>query len=114
MARFGESLRERGYDVFVPVYRNRAGLAATAEAIGEFIEEKSLDEYRELHAFAYILGTWALNTYLVENIVPSNLTTIVYDRSPLQERAPSLIAQIVLDLRTTLGPAMIFAFYNDA
>lgn len=42
--------------------------------------------------FAYILGAWTLNTYLEHNTLP-NLASIIYDRSPLQERVPGILVK---------------------
>jgi hypothetical protein len=85
-----KQLSGRGYDVFVPNYLARESVASSAEAIREFFETSGVAEYRKVHIYAYIAGGRALNLYLREHAIP-NLATIVYDRSPLQERAPAVV-----------------------
>ena len=82
---------EKGYDVFIPSYRDRKSYAETVENLAAFIEEYDLGEYKSVHVFSYILGSWVLNDYLNAHPLP-NLGRIVYDRSPLQERAPMVVA----------------------
>ena len=47
-----------------------------------------------MHVFAYILGTWIINSFIINSGI-QNITTIVYDRSPLQELAPRLIVDVI-------------------
>ena len=51
--------------------------------------ENHLDRYRRVHVFAFIAGGWTFNPFGEAGTLP-NLSTIVYDRSPYQERAPGL------------------------
>jgi hypothetical protein len=75
-----------GLDLYVPSYISRRGLNRSRENLGDFIREQRLERYDRLHVFAFIAGGWAINP-LAESPGLSNLATIVYDRSPLQERA---------------------------
>ena len=58
----------------------------------QFMREQRLDRYDRLHVFAFIAGAWTLNP-LVEMNGLTNLATVVYDRSPLQELAPRIATE---------------------
>ena len=79
-----------GYDLYIPDYKARASLEATVENLHQFYEQHDLGAYKKVHVFAYIMGTWVLNTY-ISQYGKQNIATIVYDRSPLQERAPRVV-----------------------
>lgn len=80
-----------GIDVYVPPYLTRTGLAETRAKLQAYIREQHLDRYERLHVFAFIAGAWAFNPLVARENLP-NLRTVVYDRSPLQERAPAIAA----------------------
>ncbi len=86
------SMASEGVDLFVPAYVSRSGLAASRANLQRFIREYHLDRYVRLHVFAFIAGAWTLNP-LVETQGMPNLATVVYDRSPFQERAPRIAAE---------------------
>ena len=82
-------LARAGMDLFVPAYISRAGLVDSRARLQHFIREHRLDRYERLHVFAFIAGGWTLNPAIETQRLP-NLATVVYDRSPLQERAPRI------------------------
>ena len=82
----------RGYDVFIPSYRDRKSYKTTLDNLQHFIEEKQLASYKKVHIFSYIVGSWALNDVLNRHPLP-NIHSVVYDRSPLQERAPAVVVK---------------------
>lgn len=82
----------KDYDLYIPAYTDKDSYAGTVEKLGSFYYEKELDQYAKVHVLSYILGSWVLNSFLHQNR-PSNIASIVYDRSPLQERAPRLLAE---------------------
>jgi hypothetical protein len=84
-----------GLDVYVPSYVTRGGLEDTRRALRQFIRGARLDRYERVHVVAFIAGAWTVNPLIDGGELP-NLATIVYDRSPFQERAPALA---VRDLR---------------
>ncbi len=84
-----------GLDVYVPAYVTRGGLDANRDVLRAFIHDQHLDRYARLHVFAFIAGAWTVNPLIDAGALP-NLTTVVYDRSPFQERAPRIAAR---DLR---------------
>lgn len=85
----GRSLAAESIDVYVPEYIERAGLAASQDEVLEFYRKHRLDRYARLHVFAFIAGAWTLNPLLENGSLP-NVVTVMYDRSPLQERAPRI------------------------
>jgi hypothetical protein len=78
-----------GVDVYVPTYLTRRGLASSRDQLDRFLRDNRLDRYERLHVFAFLAGAWTMNP-LFERGVPPNLTTVIYDRSPFQERAPAV------------------------
>jgi hypothetical protein len=76
----------QGYDLFIPDYISRKSLAECLTTLDRFMEKQHLAEYRKQHVFSYLVGAWTLNAWLREH-PDNNIATIVYDRSPLQERA---------------------------
>lgn len=86
-----QSLADEGFDMYVPSYIERGGLDESQEELREFLRDHHLDRYERLHVFAFIAGAWTLNPILVQERLP-NLVTVIYDRSPMQERAPRIAA----------------------
>jgi hypothetical protein len=82
----------RGYDLYIPDYIARNSLSQCVSNLDRFIQERKLAEYRKLHVFSFIIGAWTLNQWIGEH--PENkIATIIYDRSPLQERAAYAMMQ---------------------
>lgn len=79
---------DSGMDVYIADVLLRKSLAASSEALAAFVEEHALAEYGEVKAICYIAGAYLLHTQVQATPMP-NLTAIVYDRSPTQERAPA-------------------------
>jgi len=79
-------------DVFIPAYTDRSSYANTVANFHDFMEKEEIDSFRSVHFFCYILGSWILNEYLTEHEIP-NMVSVVYDRSPIQERAPDVVMQ---------------------
>jgi len=78
-----------GFDLYVPSYISRGGIVESRENLARFIRDQHLDRYERLHVFAFLAGAWTLNPLAESRPLP-NLRTIVYDRSPYQERAPRI------------------------
>jgi hypothetical protein len=81
------SMAAEGFDLYVPTFVSRSGLEESRERLQRFFREKRLARYQRVHVFAFLAGGWTFNP-LGEAGTLSNLSTIVYDRSPYQERAP--------------------------
>jgi hypothetical protein len=94
------SLAADGIELFVPTYIARGGLDDSRNRLRRFIRQQPLDRYRQVHVFAFIAGGWTINPLLEAGELP-NLATVVYDRSPMQERA-ARIADEKLHLLTWL------------
>ena len=80
------SLAADGIELFVPTYVARGGLNDSRNRLRRFIRQQPLSQYRQVHVFAFIAGGWTINPLLEAGELP-NLTSVVYDRSPMQERA---------------------------
>jgi len=81
-----------GVDLYVADYVTRSGLADSRINLQRFIRENRLRAYQRVYVFAFIAGAWTFNPLADARELP-NLTTVVYDRSPLQERAPRIAAE---------------------
>jgi len=79
-------MRDEGFDLYVPTYISRGGLDKSGERLQRFLREQRLDRYARVHVFAFLAGGWTLNSLIEAHQLP-NLATVIYDRSPLQERA---------------------------
>ena len=82
------TIAAQGMDLFVPDYISRSGLGDSRKKLQRFIQDR-LARYQRLHVFAFIAGGWTLNPLVEAGGVP-RLATVIYDRSPLQERAPRI------------------------
>lgn len=80
------------YDLFIPDYIDKDSFDGTFDKFRQFFMDHKLDEYKKIHVFSYVLGSWIINLFINE-FGSGNISTIVYDRSPLQERAPKVIVE---------------------
>lgn len=106
------SMAADGIDLYVPAYIARSGLEASRARLQQFVRAHGLHRYERVHVFAFIAGAWTFNPMIEADMLP-NLTTVVYDRSPYQERAPVIARErlpfpawlkygpVVFDLATT-------------
>jgi hypothetical protein len=81
------SMAAEGIDLYLPTFISRAGLDASRARLERFVREQRLDRYERVHVFAFLAGGWTFNPLAGAEALP-NLATVVYDRSPFQERAP--------------------------
>ena len=84
--------KNKGYDLFIPNYMDKDSYSNTLDYLSNFYYDQKLDQYQEVNVFAYILGSWAINEFIIKHS-PTNISSIVYDRSPLQEQAPRLVVE---------------------
>lgn len=82
------AINSQGMDLHVPDYLSRSGLDDSRKNLQRYIHEK-LARYERVHVFAFIAGGWSINPLVAAGTVP-HLRTVIYDRSPLQERAPRI------------------------
>ena len=101
------SMREAGLDLYVPRYIQRSGLDDSREQLRRFLRDHRLDRYERVHVFAFLAGGWTFNALAEDGTVLPNLATVVYDRSPYQERAPRIAAEkLRLLARLRYGPVL--------
>lgn len=82
----------KGYDLYIPHYIGKDSLQQCVVTLNNFLETHKLLQYKKLHVFSYIAGSWVLNLWLQQHPI-NNIVSIVYDRSPLQERAPYVLVK---------------------
>lgn len=114
---FGDSRKRRkaqkkffsnaGYDLYIPDYIDRKSFAGTIAKLTQFNQKYELGKYEKVHIFSYIMGSWVINKY-IEQYGKGNIATIVYDRSPLQERAPKVVVEKIPCLSKIYAGKVIF------
>ena len=87
------AMRAEGIDLFVPTYIARGGLDDSRERLRRFVRDERLDRYQRVHVFAFLAGGWTFNPLTEDAQLLPNLASVVYDRSPFQERAPRIAAE---------------------
>ena len=87
------ALKAEGIDLYVPAYLERRGLDDSRTELGKFVREHHLERYERVHVFAFLAGGWAFNGLAEDTQLLPNLTTVIYDRSPYQERAPRVATE---------------------
>ena len=83
---------DKGYDLFIPDFKDRGSVEASVLKLEKFFFDNQLDEYKKVHVFSYIMGSWVINKF-IQKEGKLNIASIIYDRSPLQERAPIVVAE---------------------
>ena len=92
---------QKGFDLFIPEYRDDETLEQCVENLNNFYKTQHLESYDKIHVISYIIGSWTLNQFINKYGV-KNIHSIIYDRSPIQERAPCIVSnnlQLVLWLK---------------
>ena len=108
MKAFAATADSAGFDVFLADYQRRKSVDKGVRVLHRFVEENNIDSYERLHVFAYILGGYTFNRFL-ERYPMENLTSAVYDRSPLQELAPRLATEGWFSVLTWLAVGPVVA-----
>lgn len=80
----------RGFDILIPDFISRKGIDECVQNLDEFVVNYQLKEYQNVHVLCYIIGGWTFNEWYSPNKL-ENLRNVIYDRSPLQERAPCVL-----------------------
>lgn len=92
---------QKGFDLFIPEYKDDKTLEQCVENLNIFYKIQHLESYERIHVISYIIGSWTLNQFIKKYDV-KNIHSIIYDRSPIQERAPCIVSnnlQLVLWLK---------------
>jgi hypothetical protein len=105
--------KNKGYDVYIPKYISRKSVEQSVENVDRFVLKYDLKEYKKLHVFSYIFGTWTINLWIKEH-GKCNISTMVFDRSPLQERAPEALIKDSPILAKVLFGDVMSDFCNTA
>lgn len=82
--------KDKGYDIYQPSYIYRKGIDKGVDKIERFSKKHALSSYKKVHFFCYIIGSWTFNRWYNKSGL-TNIETVIYDRSPLQERAPYVL-----------------------
>jgi len=82
------AMAAQGFDLHIPDYISRSGLIESRKNLQRFMQDYTA-RYEKLHVFAFINGGWTVNP-LIAASGAQKIATVIYDRSPLQERAPRI------------------------
>jgi len=85
--KIAKHFRNQGYDIYQPAYIYRKNIRKGVDKLEQFSAQHNLKAYKKVHFFCYIIGAWTFNTWYSPDKL-NNVASIIYDRSPLQERAP--------------------------
>jgi hypothetical protein len=97
---------KNGLDVFIPNYLSRKSIKGCVDNVDDFMIKHNLMAYKKVHVFSYIAGSWTINEWIKKH-PQNNICSIVYDRSPLQERAPyALVKDVPIIIRLLSGKIM--------
>jgi len=80
------------HDFFMPEFILRHSLDESVDTFSKFYKEQKLDEYDEVMVLCYIIGGYVLNKH-IEQQGQGSISIIIYDRSPIQERAPRVAVE---------------------
>ena len=87
-----KALAHQGFDLLIPDYISRQSIHDCVENVASFYQENQLAKYKSIHVFAYIVGSWTVNHWILK-YHPDNISSIIYDRSALQESVPKILDQ---------------------
>lgn len=90
--KIAKHFRDQGYDIYQPKYVYRKSIQQGELKLQAFTNKHDLKAYKKLHVVCYIIGGWTFNNW-VNSSGLTNIQSIIYDRSPLQERAPQVLMQ---------------------
>lgn len=107
-----EFFQEKGYDLFIPEYVNRRSIDLTVSTFSSFYDKNNLDQYKEVKFLCYVIGGYVLNKHIEKND-KGKITTIIYDRSPTQERAPRVATEKLPFISRLLYGKVLSDFSNQ-
>lgn len=98
--------KNKGFDVYIPDYKDKVKVDSCLANFTAFYEQENIEEYKKVHIFSYLIGAWTLNKFINQYGI-KNIRTIVYDRSPIQERAPFIAFNYLkIPSRIKFGPIL--------
>lgn len=88
--KIAQYFKDKGYDIYQPSYIYRKGIDKGVDKLERFSKKHELGSYKKIHVFCYIIGGWTFNRWFTKSSL-KNIETLIYDRSPMQERAPYVL-----------------------
>jgi len=88
--KIAQYFKDKGYDIYQPSYIYRKGIDKGVDKLERFSKKHELSSYKKVHIFCYIIGGWTFNRWHSKSSL-TNIETVIYDRSPMQERAPYVL-----------------------
>ncbi|MEY2937537.1 MAG: hypothetical protein RL062_126 [Bacteroidota bacterium] len=85
-----KALAHQGFDLLIPDYIDRKSIQDCVKNVESFYQENQLSQYKAIHVFSYIVGSWTVNQWIA-HYHPNNIASIIYDRSALQETVPQIL-----------------------
>lgn len=94
-------------DVYVPDYIKKSGIRPSVESVMDYMDLHGLDGYDRLHVFCFIAGGFILHDLLRDRPL-RNLSSLILDRSPYQERAPRIVTRRIPGVARLLLGSFVF------
>ncbi len=85
-----KALANQGFDLLIPDYISRKSIHDCVNNVETFYQENHLSQYKAIHVFSYIVGSWTVNEWITKH-QPKNIASIIYDRSAFQETVPRIL-----------------------
>jgi hypothetical protein len=97
-------------DLFVPNYIRKSGISDSVEEVRKYIQRHGLNDYLSVHVFCFIAGGFIFHDLLQSGppVFSGNLSTLVLDRSPHQERAPRIVTSRIPGVAQLLLGRFVF------
>ena len=76
-------------DLFVPDYIQKSGINDSVRYLQDYWSKNHLDHYSRVYVFCFIAGGYVLDRWL--QLDAPQMSGVLLDRSPYQERAPSIV-----------------------
>ncbi len=104
--RLAGTFRSDSSDVLCADIIDRNSMEKSSQRLTELISDYTIDHYKSVSVYGFILGGAVFSFTMNRNLLP-NLTAVVYDRSPYQERAPRIaVEKYPRLLRLVIGPVL--------
>lgn len=106
-----KALKDSEYDIYIPDFLDHNSLDSCYSNFDNFWKEYQINDYKKVHVLSYILGGYVINRFIRER-KDAHITSVLYDRSPTQERAPYVLVKNIPRLIRMIAGPVVEEFYK--